>query len=170
MPFSPKFKIGTAPYSNLRQALQWIRDGIRPVEPAYEPALGVDNWSRWNPPNVSPDWDYKKQKSELYLAICAGAIPLFGRPGIDTPVVEDSRDSFFWFDRYGEREQVPISRLHEAGFGELDFRRSWIGKITEWNEHDWPEKGWGYSDLVIPTVGLIRVFPEEDDPFAQLSS
>ena len=166
MPFSPKFKVETAPYSNLRQALQWIKDGIRPVEPAYEPALGINAWSRWDSSYAAPDWDYNKQKSELYLAICAGAIPLFGRPGIGTPRVEDSRDSSFWFDRYGDREPVSVSKLREAGFEELNFRRSWIGKITEWDEHDWPTKGWGYSELVVPTAGLMRIFREEEDPFA----
>src|SRR4051794_24834830 len=99
MPFSPKFKVQTAPYSNLRQALQWIKEGIRPVEPAYEPALRIDTWGRWNSSYEAPDRDYEKQKSELYLAICAEAVPLFGRPGIGMPRVEDSRDSSFWFDR-----------------------------------------------------------------------
>jgi hypothetical protein len=136
------------------------------VEPAYEPALRIDTWSRWNSSYASPDRDYEKQKSELYLAICAGAIPLFGRPGIGVPRVEDSRDSSFWFDRYGDRELVLISKLHEAGFDQLDFRRSWIGKITEWDKHDWPAKGWGYSDLVVPTAELMRVFPVVEDPFA----
>ena len=166
MPFSPKFKVETAPYSNLRQALQWIKDGIRPVEPAYEPALGINTWKLFGSSYAAPDWDYNKQKSELYLAICAGAIPLFGRPGIGTPRVEDSRDSSFWFDRYGDREPVSVSKLREAGFEELNFRRSWIGKITEWDEHDWPTKGWGYSELVVPTAGLMRIFREEEDPFA----
>jgi hypothetical protein len=167
MPSSPKFKVGIAPYSNLRQALQWIKDGTRPVEPAYEPALGIDNWTSWNPTSP-PDWNYKKEKSELYLTICARAIPLFGRPGIGAPMSEELHDSSFWFDRYGDREPVPVSRLHEAGLDELDFRRSWIGKITEWNEHDWPQKGWGYSGLVISTADLMRVFPEEEDPFAPI--
>jgi hypothetical protein len=85
----------TAPYCNLRQAVQWIKDEIRLVDPAYEPALGIKTWGRWNSYFVAPDQDYEKQKSELYLAICAGAIPLFGRPGIGAPVVKEAGDSSF---------------------------------------------------------------------------
>jgi hypothetical protein len=156
MPFSPKFKVGTAPYSNLRQALQWIKDEIRPVDPAYERALGIDTWSRGDDSCAAPNRDYKQHKSELYVTICAGVVPLFGRPGIGALKAEDFRDISFRFDRYGERELVPISRLHEAGFEKLDFRRSRICKVTEWDDHGWPEKGWGYSDLVIPTADLRK--------------
>ena len=137
------------------------------MEPAYEPALGIDNWRNWNY-SSAPDWNYKKEKSEIYLTICATAIPLFGRPGTGAPMSEELHDSSFWFNRYGDREPIPVLRLHEAGFDELDFLRSWIGKITDWNEHGWPEKGWGYSDLVILTADLMRVFPEEEDPFAPI--
>ena len=41
MPVFPKIEIETARWCNLRQALQWLKDEIRPVEPLYEPIVGV---------------------------------------------------------------------------------------------------------------------------------
>ncbi len=32
-------------------------------------------------------------------------------PGIGAPMSEELHDSFFWFDRYGDREPIPVSRL-----------------------------------------------------------
>jgi len=40
VPTIPEIKVETSPWCNLRQALQWLKDEIKPVDVAYEPALG----------------------------------------------------------------------------------------------------------------------------------
>jgi hypothetical protein len=157
MPSSPKFDIETIPYCNLRQAVQWIRDGTTPVQSVYEAALGTP---------AELHGDYVRAKSDLFLAISAGVIVLFGRPSIDAPKY-DSKNSlccYSYFKRYGEREQVPVVKLHEAGFERLDFQRSWVGKITGLDEQNLPDRGWAYSDLVVSTSELMQVFPDEAQP------
>lgn len=154
MPISPKFKVETVPYCNLRQAVQWIRDGIPPVERVYEAPLGI---------SAELQSDFAQAKSKLWLAISAEKISLLGRPSIGA--LKFDIDKLFcyyaWFEQYGERERVPIERFHDAGFEIFNVQRSWVGKVTGVDEQHWPNRGWVYSDLIVSTSELMQVFPEE---------
>jgi hypothetical protein len=44
------------------------KDEIRPVDPAYEPALGIDNWSRWDSSYEAPEYR-KVSAPEIVLPV-----------------------------------------------------------------------------------------------------
>lgn len=162
MPTIPEIKVETSPWCNLRQALQWLKDEIKPVDVAYEPALGRSTELT----EVYGGRTYDKEKSALYLAIRAGRLPLFGRPGLGKLHYDCEFGSTIYFERHGERELISPSKLDEAGFSNVDFERNCIEKITAWEHgpNGWPIEGWKDIDLVVPTEKLMRVFPA-DDPF-----
>jgi hypothetical protein len=79
MPVLPKIEVETPPWCNLRQALQWIRDEIRPVDPAFEAALNISAELFEDVVYDGYDGgDYRKAKSFLYATIRAKEIPLYG--------------------------------------------------------------------------------------------
>jgi hypothetical protein len=139
----------------LRQALQWLRDDIKPIHPAFEPLLRKAELFQG---------DYTKEKHLLYAAIRTRQIRLFGCPGTGQ-IFQDWEGSMKWgFGDHGERQLIPVSKLDEADFEDLDFKRGWLG-IGFCNSRGHVKDGWAYDDLIIATSELMRVFPPCDDPF-----
>ena len=151
MPVFPKIKVSTPQYCNLRQALQWLQDDLQPVDPQFEPALGY--------PRFDSTRDYSRAKSAIYAALLAGQIKLlgrFGQGGINPIVQYDSTADW----HYGDREEVSVARIIEAGFYDLDFESGTLSTVTEWEDEGGPPlAGWQYVGLMIPTADLMRVFP-----------
>lgn len=155
MPVIPEIKYDTPPeWSTLRQALQWLRDDIKPIHPAFEPLLRTTKIF---------EGDYTKEKHLLYAAIWTEKIRLYGCPGTGE-IFQNWEGSMKWgFGDHGERQLIPVSKLDEADFEDLDFERGWLG-IGFCNNKGQVQDGWAYDDLVIVTSELMRVFPPSGDP------
>jgi hypothetical protein len=67
------------------------------------------------------------------------------------------------FGEHGERQLIPVSKLDEADFEDLDFKRGWLG-IGICDRKGYVLDGWAYDKLVIATSELMRVFPPCEDP------
>jgi len=159
MPVIPEIKVDTAPKCNLRQALQWISDGIAPVDIAFEPALG-----RQTAINLLK---LERERSALFAAVLSGAVRLFGRPGRGRLYFDQEDISFAAHD---DPERIEIAKLREAGIDGLDFVTSRLWCVTEYvDTYSGREAtaGWEYTGCFVLTAELQKTFRDDlEDPFA----
>jgi len=147
MPVFPEIRVETAPFCNLRQALQWLHDDIEPIDPAYEPALGRTDW-------VSND--NKRERSHLFASFVSKRIRLFGRFAEGSFVWEENDVAFA---KYSELEEIPISRMIDAGFDGFQFQTSRIRHVTDFTYNGEPITGWEYVEVVMRTTELFAQYP-----------
>lgn len=152
MPNIPNINVQTARACNLRQALQWLKEEIRPVHAVFEPLLDI-------PTHLDLEF-YEQEQKALCAAILANEIKLYGRFGEGTIRYDEGGEISFL--SYSSMQPIPVSKIVEAGTTALEFNRNRLVMITAWT--DWgnyqrPEEGWEYTDVSVATADLLRVFP-----------
>jgi hypothetical protein len=118
MPAFPEVKTSTAANCNLRQALQWLKDEIKPVDPDFEPITGT--------PSEIQEREYTKE----FAALLSGRLRVFGRPGLAPSQV--ASDGTVWFPRYGSTEEIPNSKIKAAGIVGINCEENRIQEIVEY--------------------------------------
>jgi hypothetical protein len=152
VPIIPKITAKILPWCNLRQALQWLTDEIKPVAPAVEEALRI--------PRTIYVRGLENEISALFAVFIGGRIRLFGCPGEGKACTSQLDNPSIYFEHYGECRQISIQEIADAGISGFDFDCNRLCKITE--ETDWgalPLDGWEYINVVMLTEELLTTFP-----------
>lgn len=150
MPIFPKITVEKSPTCNLRQALQWLKDGIEPVHTDLEQVLGIPNWI--------DSYELQKETSSLFAALLSKRIRLFGCPRSGKMYFGSGNDRIYDGD-YGDRQEISVEEIRAATLDGMDFENSRLFATTDYDEHDVPSAGWEYGFLVLRTDELMQTFP-----------
>ena len=90
----------------------------------------------------------------LGAAILSGGLKLFGRMGKGKFGFDE--DDNITCLRHGEREEVPLPKIIEAGgFECINIERGQLLRITSWwtvGGREQPKEGWEYINLSVDTI------------------